>query len=74
MRHVLASVSAMSLFIAFCASANAATAHRPSHLRARQPVMVPDQGEAAPRLAVPGWSSGETGRWLDNASSQWTNG
>jgi hypothetical protein len=73
MRHVLAAVSALSLLVTFCASANAATAHRPSHLRARQPVIVPHRGEAAPRFAVPGWSNGDTERWLDNASSQWTN-
>jgi hypothetical protein len=73
MRLVLASVSALSLLVTFCASANAATAHRPSHLRAHHPVIVPDRGEAAPRFAVPGWSSGDTERWLDNASSQWTN-
>jgi hypothetical protein len=75
MRHVLASVlasvSALSLFITLCASASAATAHRPSHLRARQPVVVP-QGATAPRFAVPGWSDGDTERWLDNASSSWT--
>lgn len=74
MRHVLAAVSAVSLLIIFCASANAATAHRRLHLHARQPVIAPHHGEAAPRFAVPGWSNGDTERWLDNASSQWTNG
>ncbi|MGA7997390.1 MAG: hypothetical protein WCA28_21145 [Bradyrhizobium sp.] len=74
MRHVLASLSALSLLVISGASANAATAHRRSHLRARQPVIAPHQGEAAPRFAVPGWSNGDTERWLDNASSQWTNG
>ena len=74
MRHVLTSVSALSLFIALCASANAATAHRASHLRARQPVVIPGRSEAAPRFAVPGWSNGDTERGLDNASSQWING
>ena len=74
MRHVLAAVSALSLFITLAASANAATAHRASHLHARHPVFVPGRGEAAPRFAVPGWSDGDTERWLDNASSQWTNG
>ena len=74
MRHVLASVSALSLVVILCASANAATAHRRSHLRAHQPVIVHGESEAAPRFAVPGWSNGDTERWLDNASSQWTNG
>jgi hypothetical protein len=73
-RHVLTFVSALGLFIALCASADAVTAHRASHLRAHQPVIAPDHGEAAPRFAVPGWSNGDTERWLDNASSQWTNG
>jgi len=74
MRHVLVSVSALGLFIVLPASADAATAHRSSHLRARQPVIVPGESDAAPRFAVPGWSNGDTERWLDNASSQWTNG
>jgi hypothetical protein len=73
MRYVLAPVAALSLFITFCAAANAATAHRRSHLRAHEPVVAP-QGAGAPRFAVPGWSNGDTERWLDNASSQWTNG
>jgi hypothetical protein len=73
MRPVLAAVSVLSLFIIFSTSAEAARAHRASHLRARHPAFAP-QGAAAPRFAVPGWSNGETERWLDNASSQWTNG
>lgn len=74
MRHLLAVVSVVGLWIVLSASASAATAHRASHLRAHQPVVAPGQGEAAPRFAVPGWSNGDTERWLDNASSQWTNG
>lgn len=73
MPTVFASVSALSLFIIFCGCANAATAHRPRHLRVHQPVIV-HQGAAGARFAVPGWSNGETERWLYNASSQWTNG
>ncbi len=74
MRRLLAVVSALILFIVLSACASAATAHRTSHLRAHRSVVAPGHGEAAPRFAVPGWSNGDTERWLDNASSQWTNG
>jgi hypothetical protein len=68
MRYVLA----LGLSITLCASANAATGHRTLHLRTRQHIIVPSQSVAAPRFAVPGWTDGETRRWLDNASSSWT--
>ncbi len=65
------SVLALGLLVILCASANAATVH---HLRTRQHVIVrPSQGVAVPgRFAVPGWSDEATRRWLDNASSGWT--
>jgi hypothetical protein len=68
MRFVLALV----LSITLCPFANAATVHRTSHLRTRHHVIVPSQDATAPRFAVPGWSDGATERWLNNASSSWT--
>jgi hypothetical protein len=69
------SVIALGLLVALCASADAATAHRarsrtvqagrPEHL-----IVRPSQDVTAPaRFAVPGWTDGETRRWLDNATS-----
>jgi hypothetical protein len=74
MRSVLASVLALGLLVTLCASANAAKVHRPLHPRVRPHVFVPvpAPGVTAPRLAVPGWSDGATERWLDNASSGWS--
>jgi hypothetical protein len=66
------SVLALGLLITLYASANAATVHRTSHPRTRQHVIVPSQGVATPRFAVPGWSDEATRRWLDNASSGWS--
>jgi hypothetical protein len=66
------SVLAVGLLITLYAPANAATAHRTLHPRMRQHVIVPSQGVTAPRFAVPGWSDDATRRWLDNASSGWT--
>jgi hypothetical protein len=74
MSHVLTALSALGLLMIFCASADAAPVHRHSHARVHEPVVVHGQGEGAARFAVPGWSNGDTERWLDNASSQWTNG
>ena len=73
MRRVL-TASVLGLLMIFCASADAAPAHRRSHPHVHEPVVVHGQGEGAARFAVPGWSNGDTERWLDNASSQWTNG
>jgi hypothetical protein len=74
MRSVLASVLALGLLVTLCASANAAKVHRPLHPRVRPHVFVPvpAPGVTAPRFAVPGWSDGATQRWLDNASSGWS--
>ena len=73
MRAVFASVLASGLLIAFCASADAATAHR-THARAHGTVH-PGPGASAPaasgRFAVPGWSDEDTRRWLDGAGSLW---
>jgi hypothetical protein len=66
------SVLALGLLITLCASANAAKVHRTSHARTRPHVVVPSQGATTPRFAVPGWSDDATRRWLDNASSSWT--
>lgn len=71
---ILASVLVLGALVASCASANAATAHRP---RVRSHVTIyPGQGvtaRSAPagtaRFAVPGWSGESTERWLDNASA-----
>jgi hypothetical protein len=62
--------TALGLLIALSASANAA----PVHHRARHHVIIrPDQGvPATGRFAVPGWSDEATRRWLDNASSGWS--
>jgi len=61
------SVLALGLFVTLCASANAATVHRPKqpedHLRPGQHVTVP-RG-----YAVPGWTDEETRQWLYNGSA-----
>ena len=69
----LVTVLALTLSIAVCASANAATVHRQ---RARPHITVdPSRGvtapAGAPRVAVPGWSDEDTRRWMDNASALW---
>ncbi|WP_256807698.1 hypothetical protein [Bradyrhizobium sp. Bra64] len=65
------------LFLASCGTASAAT-REPSHAAARlhvqrhrlaNPSALPAVG---PRFAVPGWSNEDTERWLDNASSSWS--
>jgi hypothetical protein len=61
--------------VAWWAAADAAPMHRfrprGIYLRTHQPVTVrPGQGVAAPaRFAPPGWTDGQTQRWLDNASA-----
>jgi hypothetical protein len=74
MRPVLAMVVGLSLglSIGWWAAADAATVHRskPSriHLPARQwGVTAP--GQPPDRFALPGWTDGQTQRWLDNASA-----
>jgi hypothetical protein len=65
-------VLALSLLIATCASARAATVH---HLPARQhvtarPIIRPSQDVTAPgRFAVPGWTDAQTQQWLNAATS-----
>jgi hypothetical protein len=72
MRFAFASVLAFGLLVTLCASANTASVHRTWHSRVRPHPVVPVPGVTAPRFAVPGWSDGATQRWLDNASSGWS--
>jgi hypothetical protein len=73
MRPVLAMVVGLGLglSIGWWAAADAATVHRskPSriHLPAHQWVTAP--GQPPDRFALPGWTDGQTQRWLDNASA-----
>jgi hypothetical protein len=75
MRSVLAMVVGLglglSLSIGWWAAADAATVHRsrPSriHLPAHQWVTAP--GQPPGHFALPGWTDGQTQRWLDNASA-----
>lgn len=56
----------LGLLITLCASASAATVHRPKPLK-RHP--QPDQRILVPKgYAVPGWTDEETSRWLNSAS------
>jgi hypothetical protein len=65
------------LLLASCVTASAATrdpSHTAAHLhvlrhRLANPSAVPAVG---PRFAVPGWSNEDTERWLDDASSSWS--
>jgi hypothetical protein len=64
---------ALGLWVALCASANAATVHRSGlqgvHLRTGA-IIYPDQDVTPPaRFAVPSWSDEQTQQWLDNASA-----
>src|ERR1700738_1134558 len=65
------SVLALGLLITLCASANAATVHRPKppgvHLRTRERVTIrPGQRITAPaHFAVPGWTNEQTQYRLD---------
>jgi hypothetical protein len=70
---------ALSLALAVSAvagdSANAASVHRskPGHVHSPHAIVPPGQGAAPQRqFAVPGWSDDATRRWLDGASSAWT--
>jgi hypothetical protein len=70
------SILALGLLSMMCASANAAAAH---HSRPRQVIIRPSQRVIVPpgqdatapgaRVAVPGWSDGDTLRWLDDKSA-----
>ncbi|SHM03084.1 hypothetical protein SAMN05444159_7493 [Bradyrhizobium lablabi] len=66
------SVLALGLLITLCASADAATVHRPNPLaRAHQRVTVRPSQRVTPRtttFAIPGWTDEQTRYWLDNAS------
>jgi hypothetical protein len=65
------------LLLASCATASATTHDplrpaAPLHVQRHRlinPTSVPPVG---PRFAVPGWSNEDTERWLDNASSAWS--
>jgi hypothetical protein len=65
------SVLALGLLIGLWTSADAAPAHRSerprTHWRAHEGVSVPGQRPA--NFAIPGWTDGQTQRWLDNASA-----
>ena len=71
MRSVLALGFAMGLLIGSWMSADAAPAHRSErpriHWRTHQG--MPVSGQAPTNFAIPGWTAGQTQRWLDNASA-----
>jgi len=67
----------LGLLLASCATASAATRdpvhpaarqHAHNHQSANPSAALP----ARPRFAVPGWTDEDTERWLDNASSAWS--
>jgi hypothetical protein len=65
----------LSTLIVFCASADAATVRHsrpiPHHARPEHGATAPDvrKDYAAPKsYAVPGWTDGETQKWLDDAT------
>jgi hypothetical protein len=59
-------VLVLAVFIAWCASADAATVRRSKPVRARA---HPVQQVTSPKsYAVPGWSEEQTRRWLDDAT------
>ena len=68
------SVLALGLLITLCASANAATVHRPnppgvqSQAHERVTVRSGQRISAPARFAVPGWTNEQTQYWLDNAT------
>ena len=71
------SVLALSTLIIFCASADAATVRhsRPirHYVRPEHSVTAPDvrNGYAGPKsYAVPGWTNGETQKWLNDATRE----
>jgi hypothetical protein len=73
MRYLLV----FGLFLASCATASAATRDpiRPAgrlHVQKQRLVNPSAASPARPRFAVPGWSDEDTERWLDNASSAWS--
>jgi hypothetical protein len=70
---------ALSLVLAVSAvagdSADAAAVHRSKAGRVHGPHAIVPAGQGAPpqgQFAVPGWSDDATRRWLDGASSAWT--
>jgi hypothetical protein len=66
---------ALGLSVIACEFADAASIHRSKlgHVHGPHAIASPRQG-AAPQgqFAVPGWSDDATRRWLDGASSAWT--
>ncbi|WP_245332467.1 hypothetical protein [Bradyrhizobium erythrophlei] len=67
--NAMRSVLALGLLISLCVSANAATVH---HAKPRHHLIVrPSQG-VTPGFAIPGWTVDAMLRWLDNASSGWS--
>jgi hypothetical protein len=64
-------VLALGLLIGLWTSADAAPAHRAErprlHWRTHQG--MPVSGQAPTNFAIPGWTDGQTQRWLDNASA-----
>ena len=71
MRSVLALGLALGLLVGLWTSADAAPAHRAErprmHWRTHQGMPAP--GQAPANFAIPGWTDGQTQRWLDNASA-----
>ncbi|WGD50214.1 hypothetical protein QA641_32060 [Bradyrhizobium sp. CB1650] len=73
MRYLLV----FGLLLASFASASAATrgpVHSAAHLHAHKYQSVNPSAAlpGRPRFAVPGWTDEDTERWLDNASSSWS--
>jgi len=70
MRSVLALGLALGLLVGLWTSADAAPAHRAErprmHWRTHQ---GPIPSQAPANFAIPGWTDGQTQRWLDNASA-----
>jgi hypothetical protein len=71
MRSGLAPGLALGLLFGLWTSADAAPAHRSErpriHWRTHQG--MPAAGHAPTNFAIPGWTDGQTQRWLDNASA-----
>jgi hypothetical protein len=65
------SVLALGLLISFSAAADAVPLHRSErprmHWRTHQG--IPLSSHAPTNFAIPGWTDGQTQRWLDNASA-----
>jgi hypothetical protein len=64
------SALALTLLIAFCVSADAATARHLQRTLPHRVIIHPSRGMTGPvQFAVPGWSNEQTQYWLDSATS-----